>query len=146
MSVFQSIGRVFVLLLSIAFAGGVQAQVELITADEARLPEAKHAATRAITRGPQIRLTSSSDVQARSFGLKLSLEARGGSRIDPASLRVEYLKEPPVDISARLAPAFKGDVIDIAQATVPAGVHHLRVSVKDSEGRSGSTVISLHAR
>jgi hypothetical protein len=45
-----------------------------------------------------------------------------------------------------LTAGIKPDQIDLPQVSVPKGVHHLRVSVKDSEGRSTTTVLSLNAK
>lgn len=118
----------------------------LISPTEAQLPDAKAVTTRAITRGPGIKMVSAPEVNAASFALKIALEPRGGAKIDPHSLRVEYLKEPAVDLTPRLTAGIKPDQIDLPQVSVPKGVHHLRVSVKDSEGRATTTVLSLNAK
>lgn len=118
----------------------------LISPTEAQLPDAKAVTTRAITRGPGIKMVNAPEVNAASFALKIALEPRGGAKIDPHSLRVEYLKEPAVDLTPRLTAGIKPDQIDLPQVSVPKGVHHLRVSVKDSEGRSTTTVLSLNAK
>jgi hypothetical protein len=118
----------------------------LISNAEAQLPNAKPVTTRAITRGPGIKLVSPADVNAGSFSLKIAFEPRGGAKIDPQSVHVEYLKEPVVDLTPRLSAGLKGDQIDLPQVSVPKGTHTLRVSAKDSEGRSTATVISLNAQ
>jgi hypothetical protein len=120
--------------------------VTLISPNEAQLPDAKAVTTRAITRGPGIKMLSAPEVNAASFALKIALEPRGGAKIDPHSLRVEYLKEPAVDLTPRVSAGVKPDQIDLPQVSVPKGVHHLRVSVKDSEGRASTSVLSLNAK
>ena len=122
------------------------AQTVLITPNEAKLPDAKPATTRAITRGPAIKLLTPQEVSANSFNLKIALEARGGAKIDPHTLRVEYLKDPAVDLTNRVSAGLKGDAIDLSQVTVPQGQHTFKVSVADSEGRQTSQTISLTAK
>jgi len=130
-----------------ASAPAALATPALITEDEARLPDAAATATtRGITRGPGIRLASPEEVSARSFALRLSIEPRGGARIDPASLKVSYLKSPAVDLTARVRPGLKGNDIELAQVSVPPGRHPIRVSVRDTEGREGIATFQLRAR
>jgi hypothetical protein len=74
------------------------------------------------------------------------IEPRGGSKIIPASLKVEYLKEPVIDLTDRFKSAFNGAQIEITKASVPIGLHALKVSIKDTDGRDASTVISLEAK
>jgi hypothetical protein len=138
------------LVLSMAVAAvpmAASAADTLITEDEARLPDAPSAApTRGISRGPGIRLSSSEEVAARGFPLQLALDPRGGARIDPDSLKVTYLKQPAVDLTARLKPGLQGNQIALSRLVVPAGVHPIRVSVRDTEGREGVLNFMLRAR
>ncbi len=120
--------------------------VTLISPTEAQLPDAKAVTTRAITRGPGVKMVNAPEVNAASFALKIALEPRGGAKIDPHSLRLEYLKEPAVDLTPRVSAGIKPDQIDLPQVSVPKGVHHLRVSVKDTDGRATTTVLSLTAK
>ncbi|MBM3363499.1 MAG: hypothetical protein FJY42_12700 [Betaproteobacteria bacterium] len=119
--------------------------VALISPVEAQMPDAKVSITRGITRGPGIRVLSPTDVKADSFALKIGLESRGGAKVDPKSVRVEYLKEPAVDLTPRIQTAVKPDQIDLPSVRVPRGVHLLRVTVTDSEGRVSSSVVRLNA-
>ena len=134
------------LVLSLTAISAWADPLPLISASEAQLPDAKPVTTRAITRGPGIKLLSPNEVNAASFALKIALEPRGGAKIEPNSVRIEYLKEPAVDLTARASAGVKHDQIDLPQVSVPKGVHHIRVSVKDSEGRSTATVVSLNAK
>src|SRR2546425_1093645 len=76
-------------------ASTAQAQtVQLIKPEEAKLPAAAaQPPRRAIARGPGIKLSSAESV-AGQFPFKVVFEPRGGSTIDPASVKVEYLKDP----------------------------------------------------
>jgi len=123
-----------------------RAQVQLVTDEEARLPEASNLLTRAITRGPAVRLASAAEVSASSFPLEIRLEARGGARIDASSLKVEYLKSPTIDLTGRIQGLLRDNVITAPAVRVPAGLHRLRVSVHDSDGRTGSAVLEIRAR
>jgi hypothetical protein len=135
-----------ILAASVALSLPVVAQVQLITDAEAHLPDGKSTATRAITRGPGIRFDSATDVPAKSFGFKVTFEPRGGAKLDTQSLKVEYLKDPIVDLTERVKVGLKGDTIDLPQTKVPAGTHPIRITVRDSEGRTGSQTISLNAK
>jgi len=135
-----------ILCASLAMSLPALAQVQLITDAEAHLPDGKNTATRAITRGPGIRFESATDVPAKSFGFKVTLEPRGGAKVDPQSLKVEYLKEPIIDLTERVKAGLKGNTIDLPQTKVPVGNHPIRITVRDSEGRTGSQTISLNAK
>lgn len=134
------------LLAAVMSLPKAQAQVQLVTEDEARLPDATNLLTRAITRGPAVRLASPAEVPAQSFPLEIRLEARGGGRLDPTSLRVEYLKNPVVDVTARISGLVRDGVITAPAVRLPAGLHRFRVSVTDSEGRAGNAVLEIRAR
>ncbi len=124
-----------------------QAQkVSLITAAEASLPPAAAApATRGIARGPSVKLISpESEAPVRApLSLKLSFEGRGGEKVDPASVRVVYLKSPLVDLTPRLQAAISPNGIDLNQVDIPPGEHALRVTVKDTSGRETNTTMKL---
>lgn len=129
-----------------ALPGLTWAQVKLITEDEAKAPNLQVPSTRAITRGPGITLLSSNEVHAKSFLFKMTFEARGGAQIDLSSIKFEYLKQPLVDLTTRFQSGLSGNQVNLPQASVPVGVHPIRVSVRDSEGRAASTVIQLSAK
>lgn len=122
------------------------AQVKLITEAEAQTPNLQVPSTRAITRGPGISLLSPTEVTGKSFEFKISFQPRGGAKIDAASIKFEYLKQPVVDLTARIKTGLNGNQLELPQASVPAGIHPIRVSVRDTEGREGQTVIHLSAK
>lgn len=130
-------------LLSLSFAAPDALALELITATEAKLPDA---IPRGITRSPTIRLISpdpSAKRVASPFILKVSFEPHGGASIDPQTIKVTYLKVPAIDLTKRLAPYISATGIELDNAEAPPGAHVIRVEVRDSDGRSSDTVISL---
>lgn len=121
--------------------------VDLITAKEAQLPAAAgELKTRGISRGPAIKVLSpdvgSAPISA-PFDLKVQFESRGGKKIDPASVKVTYLKSPMVDLTGRMKPAISESGISFEKAQVPPGDHAVRITVKDVEGRESNSVITL---
>jgi hypothetical protein len=120
---------------------------DLITVKEAQLPAAAgELKTRGISRGPAIKVLSpdvgSAPISA-PFDLKVQFESRGGKKIDPASVKVTYLKSPMVDLTGRMKPAISESGISFEKAQVPPGDHAVRITVKDVEGRESNSVINL---
>lgn len=118
----------------------------LITPTEAALPAASGAmATRGITRGPAIKQVSPQTDQPIKgpFDWKVQFEARGGEKIDPASVKVTYVKSPFVDLTPRIQSAISADGINFNKAEVPPGEHVLRITVKDSAGRETNSTMTL---
>jgi hypothetical protein len=118
----------------------------LISAKEAALPAASGAlATRGISRGPAVKLNSpEADTPVMSpFDFKVAFEARGDAKIDPASVKVIYMKSPFVDLTPRLKSVISTNGIDFAKADVPPGTHTIRISVKDTDGRETNSVLTL---
>ena len=117
----------------------------LITEQEGKLPPAKGAfsvATRGITRGPRIDYVANTATRS-PIRLQMKFESFGGAKIDTDSLKVTYLKDPAVDLTARVKPFVKPEGIDMPDATLPPGDHTLRVDVKDSDGRVATSSIVL---
>ena len=136
---------IFLAFVLMALATDARAGVVLITPEEARLPAPKIGiASRAITRGPRIDLSSQDDGQLRSpLRLQLKFRGFGGAVINPDSLRVTYLKSPNVDLTPRVRPYARADGIEIPDAEAPPGEHMVRVEIQDSEGRQTTTTFLL---
>jgi hypothetical protein len=132
--------------LALAFLGAAQA-APLIKEDEAKLPAASEPEkTRGITRGPAIKVVSpdpAAQAVKSPFNFKVAFEPRGGAKIDPASVKVTYLKTPSVDLLDRIKPGLSEKGIDLAGAEAPVGEHQIRVTVRDSEGRESKTDINF---
>jgi hypothetical protein len=131
-----------------AFAQSSPNRLVLITEQEAKLPPA--AATdltfrAGITRGPKVLLVSPAGAASVSAPLHLQFkfESYGGAKIDPASVKVTYLKTPIVDLTDRLKADTQAGGIDVAAADIPVGIHNIRVDVRDSDGRAGSANFTL---
>lgn len=118
----------------------------LITEEEAKLPPPKGAVVtdrRGVTRGPKIKVIDESEPMHSPMHLKLAFESFGGAKIDPDSVKVTYLKTPNVDLTPRIKPFVQTAGIDIPDVELPVGDHLIRVDVKDSDGRIGSTSFVL---
>ena len=117
--------------------------VQLITADEAKqAAAASKPASRAITRGPGVKLASPEGVSGQ-FPFKVGFEPRGDSKIDTASVKVEYLKGSGIDLTERVKAGIKPTGIEMPAVAAPAGEHPIRVTVRDSEGRLGTAEFKL---
>lgn len=129
-------------------AGLAYAQAEvLITKAEAELPTATGigSTSRGLTRGPGVEQLSPSPLKSMASPIPLLIKfvPRNSVAIDPASVKVTYLKSKPVDLTKRILSHVTEDGIDMSQAEVPPGTHVMRIEVMDKEGRSGSAIIKL---
>lgn len=139
---FLSVFAGIVLLLQ-----GAAFAATLITPEEAALPAAVgDSLTRGISRGPGVELVSPKadfgPVKA-PFELNIAFEPRGGNKIDPASVKVVYLKSPFVDLTPRLQGSITETGIVLPDASVPAGQHDLKITVLDEDGRETNSVVQL---
>lgn len=140
----QSIRSLALLIFALpALAAG---PLTLITEEEARLPAGDVQKMRGITRGPTVEQISPK-AEAKSvkspLDFKLRFVAHGGASIDAESVQLLYVKSPPVDLTERVAAYVGEDGIAIGKATLPPGEHVMVVSVTDSSGRRGQSVIKL---
>ena len=135
-----------VLTMSVLPVPQANAEV-LITKEEAELPASANVAmtTRGLTRGPGIEQVSPGANQNVSspLPLKIKFQIRNDVEIDPASIKLTYMKLKPVDLTARLKGHIKPDGIEMDQAEVPPGVHSLRLDLKDKRGRVATAIIKL---
>ena len=118
----------------------------LINEAEAVRPNAPELSTRGISRGPGIKLIGSPEIIAKSFNLKFEFEPRGGARIDAKSIRLEYLKQPLIDLTDRVKAGIHDQTLELERFSVPPGAHALRIRVSDSEGREATQVVNLQAK
>ena len=132
---------------SLMFATLLVNAAPLISAKEAALPAASGAlATRGISRGPSVKMVSpEADASVSSpIDFKVNFEARGEGKIDPDSVKVVYMKSPFVDLTPRLKDSISAKGIYFAKADVPPGVHTIRVTVKDNDGRETNSIFTLN--
>lgn len=137
--------RLIALASMLALLPTLASAVQLITEAEAKLPvAAKLTARGGLTRGPSIKVISPADNKVKQpFDMKLMFEPHGGANIDPASVRMTYLKSPLVDLTERVKPYISTNGIDMAKVEAPPGEHHLKIQVTDSKGRVGSTIVNF---
>jgi hypothetical protein len=124
----------------------VYAAQVLITEDEAKLPPPKGAVAtdrRGITRGPKIDFIPVGDPLHSPMHLRMKFESFGGAKIDVDSVKITYLRTPNVDLTSRVKSFVQATGIDMPDVQLPAGDHMLRVDIKDSDGRVGSTSFVL---
>jgi hypothetical protein len=67
----------------------------------------------------------------------------GGAKIDPDSVKVTYLRTPNVDLTPRVRAFVQPTGIDIQDVELPVGDHMVRVDIKDTDGRIGTTSFIL---
>jgi hypothetical protein len=118
----------------------------LITAEEAALPAQKGAVPnsgRGITRGPKIQVSEAEGLQPSPMHFQVKFQTYGGSSIDLDALKVTYLKSPLVDLTSRVKPFAQATGIDMPDAQLPPGEHMVRIDIKDSDGRTASTIFLL---
>ena len=147
----SQVGRMTVFAVGCVIAASLSlpASAEMLISDqEAALPAAPTGgmAFRGVTRGPKVQLVSPKAEGATvksPVNLLLKFESFGGATVDPASVKVTYLKTPAVDLTSRLKSSINAAGIEMASAEMPAGDHPIRIEIKDSEGRAGSANFML---
>lgn len=120
----------------------------LISADEGALPPASDATripaiTRAITRRPDLILVSPTKSVHSPFDLQFKFQAHGSSGIKPDSFHLIYLKNPTVDLTARVRPYIQASGLVMPQAEAPAGRHVIEARISDSDGREAVGVFTF---
>ena len=132
----------------VLMAGGMPAQASppvLITAEEAALPPPKGAVAterRGITRGPKVDVVTTGQLKSPTR-LQVKFEPYGGSKIDPDSVKMIYLRTPNVDLTSRIKSFIFPGGIDMPEVVLPAGEHMVRVDIKDTDGRIGTASFIL---
>jgi len=134
--------------------------MELITAAESQLPAAELVSVRGPFPAPEIEViapVSNFDrqqvperyVMIESVKVPLRLVLRfkphGGAKVDMDSLSVKYIKNPFVDLTERVRPYVTATGVTVPEANMPAGNHLVRIQVRDSAGRLGTTFLELRA-
>ncbi|MEW6148861.1 MAG: hypothetical protein AB1745_12835 [Pseudomonadota bacterium] len=125
---------------------GTSHAIQLITEEEAKLPPPKGAVAadrRGILRGPKVEFVSPGASVSSPMQLTLKFESFGGTKIDPESVKMIFLRTPNVDLTPRIKPFVKPDGINMQDAELPPGEYAVRVDIKDSDGRPGTTVFTL---
>lgn len=139
--------RVVLATAAMSTAAHAADPVQLLTREEADLPTtAKTAAsTRNLTRGPGIDTLTTPDkgIDGKPFRLAVRFMPSNGVPIDPATVRVFYRRQPPVDITERIKPFITPAGIDAPSVIVPSGNHVIEIEATDKEGRIGRRQLTL---
>jgi hypothetical protein len=125
---------------------GARAEM-LISEAEARLPASPDASMtmRGLTRGPGIeQISPDPDRGAKApLALKVKFLTRNNVAVDPASVKLTYLKASPVDLTERVKPHLTPEGITMNAADVPPGTHLVRIELKDTNGRASTATLKL---
>jgi hypothetical protein len=138
---FAGLKAVAAIAATLACATSLAAEV-LIRPEEARLPQDPFI-ERSPFPGPKVTLEFPKGATRSPLRLKLKFETRG-AKIDLGSLTMIYRKQPSVDLTPRVKDFAGPNGIDMANAEVPAGVHRIKVEVKDADGLVGGTEFTLN--
>jgi hypothetical protein len=131
--------------MGLLIPGAVKA-TQLITEEEAKLPPPKGTMAvdrRGILRGPKVEVVSPSDAVSSPLRLQLKFQSFGGTRVDPDSVKVIFLRSPNVDLTSRVKPFIQADGINMQDAELPPGEYTVRVDIKDSDGRPATAIFTL---
>jgi hypothetical protein len=140
------VGLLVAVLTFPAQVGTANAGQVLITEQEAKLPPPRGAIAadrRGITRGPKIDFVQPGEPFHSPMHFQVKFEAFGGARIDSDSVKVTYLRTPIVDLTPRVKSFLQASGIDMPDVELPPGDHMVRIDVKDSDGRPGTTSFVL---
>lgn len=112
---------------------------DLITDEEARMQkQAFGGATTSggIGRAPSIEIRGlmKGTYNVVPFNLEIYFKAFNGAKINPSSIQILYWSNPRRDLTERLKPFLKHDVITVNGAKAPHGVHEIQILVQDSKG------------
>ncbi len=137
-------------LLALALSGqAANAGTVLITPEEAALPPPSNATItaldiRGITRRPNVIFMSPKASVTSPFNLEFKFRAHSGSSIKPESFHLIYLKNPNVDLTARVKPYVTANGVEMVEAEAPSGRHMINVRISDSDNREASVVFVLN--
>jgi hypothetical protein len=131
-------------ILALVVNGPATAGEVLIKPEEAALPPAPaQSNTRALTRKPEVILISPAASVNSPFELRLKFEAHGGSRIEPSSFHLIYLKSPNIDLTERVRRYVTAQGLEMVDAEAPPGQHTMKALITDSGNREGSAVFTV---
>lgn len=134
-----------VLLYAPVAPAGAAEPVQLIKPEEARLPASDADGTsRNITRGPGVDAVAPSPIGVQgTFRFAVRFKPRNGVEIDPGQVRVTYLREPNIDLTARVKPFITAEGIEVPEVVAPPGEHVIVIEATDREGRIGRGEVRL---
>src|SRR5262245_419309 len=111
--------------LALAALTGPAVALELITVQEAALPDAMgvnlELGFRGVTRGPRVLVVSpapDAGIVRSPLNLLLKFETHGGAVIEPHSIKMTYLKTPLINLTQRIGDLIKAGGIDVKRQEV----------------------------
>lgn len=131
-------GVLFLLTLTLAHSGICAAPLQLLTLEEAALPEAKSFGFAAALRndGPSI---TARDLEVaagdRTFPLEVAFAPKDGSQVDVGTLKMECLKSTTIDLTPRIKPFADKNGVKVDSISLPPGSYRFRVAISDFMGR-----------
>jgi hypothetical protein len=78
------------------------------------------------------------------FNFQLKFLAHGGSAINADSFHLTYLRNPTVDLTARVRTYVTAGGLEMAGGQAPLGRHVIEAKISDRDGREGSVVFVLN--
>jgi len=116
--------------------------IELIKEEEAARPDdtTPPFVQRAPSRRPVIQVVApapQAGLVKSPLDLKVRFKAFGGSRINPDTIVITYMKSPAVDLTQRVRAFIRLDGVDLSEAEVPPGNHRIKIELEDQDGRPG---------
>ena len=138
--------RVASVSLAVLVFGHEVRALELITAQEARLPDDPEGMRYGVALGPAIIVLSPSPAAGfiRSpFALRIKFQSRGGAEIDADSVLLTYKKVPPIDLTQRVRSFITPERMEVDNVEAPPGQHRIRIDVKDNRGHTGFTELTI---
>jgi hypothetical protein len=131
-------GVILLLTLTLVQAGTCAATLQLLTMEEAALPEARNFGFAAALRndGPSI---TARDLEVtagdRTFPLQVAFAPRDGAQVDVNTLKLECLKSTNIDLTPRIKPYADKNGVKVDSISLPPGSYRFRVAISDFRGR-----------
>jgi hypothetical protein len=113
--------------------------LDLLSPEEAARPAAKAYgfASQERSEGPIISVVSPIEdaEEGPISALRVKFTPRAGDRVDLTSIKLECLKETPLDLTPRIRPYLTRDGINAEKVRLPEGIYRFRVGIADYQGR-----------
>ena len=118
---------------------GAATVLNLVTLEEATQPGVRSYgfAGNSRTDGPEIRIESPAEVSGDLPipTIRILFMSHDGSASDPASFRLEYVKQNPIDLTSRIKSFASDTEVNLRQIRLPEGLHQFRFTIADVRGR-----------
>jgi hypothetical protein len=142
-------GRGALLALALLALAAGPVTVEILKSEAARPPGWGPGTQRGITRDPEIRIESprlNGGAIDSPFHLTVTFKPHNHVAIDLDSVKVTYLKDPPVDLTTRVRPFTTVDGINVPEMEMPAGEHAIRIELNDTDGHHIAAVLRFEVK